>query len=144
MRQRDPAHVRRIAPALFDAGRERHRRRLERIREDHRAVESARAQGRDALPHRRLPGDHLLEDAGGLEEGGHVRRRRHGDAALAAEAMLERLECREGQYIVPDPVEADHDRFTLHRLLSLPSTSSGRASKARDRGAPECAARSRH
>ena len=60
-------------------------------------------------------------------------RRGDGDAAFAAEAVMERAVRGESEDVVPDPIEADDDRFTGHlmfrfRFHPARSPSSGRAS----------------
>src|SRR5258707_603444 len=79
-----------IASALADAGGEGHHRRAEGVWQDHGAAEAARLQQPDTLARIAVPRDDVAEDAGRCQQRGDVLRRSHGDAAFAAEAVVER------------------------------------------------------
>ena len=73
-----------------------------------RPSRSARMRSRVSPFH----GIDLAEHAGRREEGGDVLRRGHGDAAFAAEAVVQRAVRGQRQDVVPDPIEPDDDCFT--------------------------------
>src|SRR5205807_7554201 len=133
VREQHPAYVGRVAPSLTDAGGEGHHGRAEGVRKDHRAAEASRLQQANALARIAVPRNHAAENAGRGEEGSDVLRRGHGDAALAAEAVIERAIGGKGEDVISDPIQADYDRLTGHlmfrfRFHPARSPSSGRAS----------------
>src|SRR5437762_1185308 len=120
VRQQQTSRIRRISPAFADAGRERDHRGAERIREDHGAAKASRLENADAVARAAIPRNHFAEQPQRRQQGCDVLRRGDGDAAFAAEAMVQRPIGWKGENVIADPIEPDYDRVTRHSLLRFP------------------------